>query len=357
MSAEPDEEMHIEEMQIKESENLSSHSCGYMPRIVAFGGGTGLSTILRGLKLLVDNITAVVTVCDDGGSSGRIRKDFGILAPGDIRNCLVALADTEPLMEELLQYRFEESDLEGHSFGNLLLTALTRITGDFGSAIKEANKILKVKGKVLPSTLDRVTLVAIHEDGTKSTGEIEISRSRKPIKEVMLKPLLGKANQEVLDAISQADLLVFGPGSLYTSVIPNLLAKDVVETASSSRAKRVYLCNIMTQPGETSGYQASDHVRVILEHTTPDFLDYVIVNTGEVLPHIAEKYSADGSYPVYVDRENLEKYSYELVEIDLVSRRAFARHDSTRTAALIMELIVSSLNQASFLHNKNDTSK
>jgi uncharacterized cofD-like protein len=326
-----------------------SGSGGYMPRIVAFGGGTGLSTILRGLKSHLDNITAVVTVCDDGGSSGRIRKDFGILAPGDIRNCLAALADTEPLMEELLQYRFEESELEGHSFGNLLLTALTRITGDFGSAIKEANKILKVRGKVLPSTLDRVTLVAIHEDGTKSTGEGEISRSRKPIRQAMLKPRTGRATQDVIDSIAQADLLIFGPGSLYTSVVPNLLAKGVVEAACTSRAKRLYICNIMTQPGETSGYRASDHVRVILEHSTGNFIDYVLINTGEVPPETAKRYEGDGSYPVQVDRENLEGHNYQMVEGDLISREYFARHDPARTAALIMELLVSTLGPAGFL--------
>jgi len=326
-----------------------SRSGGYMPRMVAFGGGTGLSTILRGLKSHVDNMTAVVTVCDDGGSSGRIRKDFGILAPGDIRNCLAALADTEPLMEELLQYRFEESELEGHSFGNLLLTALTRITGDFGCAIKEANKILKVRGKVLPSTLDRATLVALHEDGTKSTGEVEISRSRKPIRQVMLKPRSGRATQEVLDAVAQADLLIFGPGSLYTSVVPNLLAKGVIESARASRAKRVYICNIMIQPGETSGYRASDHARAIIEHSAPDFVDYVIVNTGEIAPEVAKRYAKDGAYPVQVDRENLEGHNYQLIESDIVSRDYYARHDPTRTAALIMDLIVSILSPTGFL--------
>jgi uncharacterized cofD-like protein len=322
---------------------------GYMPRIAAFGGGTGLSNLVRGLKAYSDKVTAVVTVCDNGGSSGRLRRDFDLPAPGDIRNSLAALADTEPLMAELLQYRFEESELEGHSLGNLLLTALTRITGDFGSAIKEANRILKVKGRVLPSTLDRVTLVANHGDGTKSTGEVAVGNSSRPIMRVELKPGPVCASEDVIEAIGEADLLVFGPGSLYTSVIPNLLVEGIVETAKAARAPRVYVCNVMTQPGETEGYSASRHVDAVEEHAGEEFFNYVVVNTGEVPQEMAERYMRGGQYPVEVDYGNFEGRKLRLVEGDIISRDSFARHDAAREAGLLMDLLVDVLGESGAL--------
>jgi uncharacterized cofD-like protein len=323
-----------------------------MPRVTAFGGGTGLSNLLKGLKTHTDRVTAVVTVCDDGGSSGRLRREFDLPAPGDIRNCLAALADTEPLMEELLQYRFEESEMAGHSFGNLLLTALTRITGDFGSAIREANKILKVRGTVLPSTSEKATLVATHADGSKSTGEEAVGKSKKPIKRVELKPSPGKASEEVIEAILNADMLVFGPGSLYTSVIPNLLVEGVIDAAMTSKAPCVYICNVMTQPGETTGYDASRHVQAVEEHSRSGFVDYVIVNTGEVPPDVAERYMRNGQYPVKVDRDRLKDGGFELIEGDVISRNSFARHDAIKESALLMELLVSTLAPNSFLLKK-----
>jgi len=322
---------------------------GYMPKVTAFGGGTGLSNLLKGLKAHTDRVTAVVTVCDNGGSSGRLRREFDVPPPGDIRNCLAALADTEPLMEELLQYRFEESDMEGHSFGNLLLTALTRITGDFGTAIREANKILNVRGKVLPSTLEKVTLVAMHTDGTKSTGEAAVGKSEKPISRVELKPSPGKATAEVIEAIRGADMLVFGPGSLYSSVIPNLLVEGVLEAVMASKAPRVYICNVMTQPGETTGYDADRHLRAIEMHSQDGFADYVIVNTGRVPQEVAERYMRNGQYPVDTGRDNLLGRSFELVEGDIISRNSFARHDAGKLADLLMDLLLSTLAPDSFL--------
>jgi uncharacterized cofD-like protein len=319
---------------------------GCIPRITAFGGGTGLSNLLRGLKAYTDRVTAVVTVCDNGGSSGRLRREFDVPPPGDIRSSLAALADTEPLMAELLQYRFEESDLEGHSLGNLLLTALTRITGDFGSAVREANKILKVRGRVLPATLDRAALVADHGDGTKSTGEVAVGSSGKPIHRVELKPGPCRATTEVIKAIAEADLLVFGPGSLYTSVIPTLLVGGIVEAARAAGAPRVYVCNVMTQPGETAGYSVGRHVDAVEGYTGEGFFDYVVVNTGEVPQELAERYMRNGQYPVQVDRENLTGRHFRLVEGDIISRHSFARHDAAKEAGLLMGVLSSVLSES-----------
>ncbi len=335
----------------------SGAQSGYMPRIAAFGGGTGLSNLLRGLKAYTDRITAVVTVCDNGGSSGRLRREFDVPPPGDIRNSLAALADTEPMMEQLLQYRFEESELEGHSLGNLLLTALIRITGDFGSAVREANKILKVRGKVLPSTLDRVALVASHSDGTKSTGEVAVGRSGKPISRVELKPGPGRITEEVTEAIYGADMLVFGPGSLYTSVIPNLLIGGVVEAARAARAPRVYICNVMTQPGETAGYSASRHVDAVEEHTGEEFFDFVVVNTGEVPGELAERYMRNGQYPVKVDYENLRGRRFRLVEGDIISRHSFVRHDAAKEAGLLMDVLFAVLGRGVSLSEEQGSSQ
>ena len=300
-----------------------------------------MSVLLRGLKRFTDRITAVVTVGDDGGSSGRLRTELDVLPPGDIRNCIIALADTEPLMEELLQYRFEESELAGHSFGNLLLVALTKITGDFKRAVQEANRILRVRGRVLPATLKKVSIVAHHADGTKTTGEVRVGRTPKPVVSIELQPKPVPATEEVFEAIETADLFVFGPGSLYTSVIPTLLVDGVVEAILKNPAKKVYVCNIMTQPGETSNYTAADHVRAILNHTSDDFLDYVIVNTAQIPPELRERYMREGQYPVKNNLDGIE--GINVVKAELLAEGDHARHDPEKLAACIMEILVESL--------------
>ncbi|MCX7703435.1 MAG: YvcK family protein [Planctomycetota bacterium] len=315
---------------------------GYMPRIVAFGGGTGMGVLLRGLKKYTNRITAVVTVCDDGGSSGRLRANMGILPPGDIRNCLIALADTEPLMEELLQYRFKQEELEGHSFGNLLLAALTEITGDFQRAVQEANKILKVQGRVLPSTLKKVALVATHTDGTKSTGEVRVGKSDKPIHRMELRPKPVPMNPDVMDAIEQADIFVFGPGSLYTSIIPNLLVDRMVETILMSPAKKVYICNIMTQRGETKGYRASDHVAAIVNHSCEGFLDYVVVNNEPVPDEVKELYMRQGQYPVENDLSE-EAFGAKVTACNLLGEESMARHNPEKLADVITRILLETL--------------
>lgn len=320
---------------------LPKEDAGWMPRIVAFGGGTGMSVLLRGLKRFTEKITAVVTVGDDGGSSGRLRTELDVLPPGDIRNCIIALADTEPLMEELLQYRFEESELAGHSFGNLLLVALTKITGDFKRAVQEANRILRVRGKVLPATLKKISIVAHHADGTKTTGEVRVGKTQKPITSVELQPKPVPATEEVFEAIEEADLFVFGPGSLYTSVIPTLIVDGVKDAITSNPAKKVYVCNIMTQPGETSGYTASDHLSAILKHTSPDFLDYVIVNTKEPSPDLRERYMREGQYPVKNDLQ--EGGRIRIIGEDLLAVGGRARHDPEKLASCIMDILLESL--------------
>ncbi|MDF2571559.1 MAG: Gluconeosis factor, partial [Sporomusa sp.] len=240
------------------------------PAIAVIGGGTGLSVLLRGIKSITSNITAIVTVADDGGSSGRLREDFGIIPPGDLRNCLVALADTEPLMEKLFQHRFGgHGELAGHSFGNLFIAAMTEIVGDVELALKESSKVLAVRGQVLPSSTERVLLVAEMIDGTLVHGESQIPLAGKKIKRVYIQPEDVMPVKGAIEAIRDADACILGPGSLYTSVIPNLLVKDVAETLRESDAVKIYICNVMTQPGETDGYTAADHIKAIIDHAGP----------------------------------------------------------------------------------------
>ena len=251
------------------------------PKVVAVGGGTGLSVVLSGLRELSGYTTAVVSMADDGGSSGKLRKELGLQPPGDLRKCLIALADEEPLMAELLDYRFPGEELGGHSFGNLFLTVLARIRGDFGAGMREANRILSVRGQVLPSTLDRIYLVAEHEDGTKTTGQAEIAKAEKRIKKLELKPRPEPAAKDIISAIEEAEMIVLGPGSLYTSVIPNLLIEGIPEALFRSKAKKVFVVNIMTYEGETKGYHLADFLRALDEHTYPyRVYDYVLVNNG-----------------------------------------------------------------------------
>lgn len=313
------------------------------PKVVVIGGGTGLSTLLHGLKEYTSNITAVVTVADDGGSSGRLRKDFNILPPGDIRNCLVALADAEPLMGKLFQFRFEEgSELSGHSFGNLFITAMSKVTGDFDAAIKESSKVLAIRGRVLPSTLDKVALISKHMDGSETIGESEIPKAKSPIKRISLRPVNCRPTDEAIDAIRKADAIVLGPGSLYTSIMPNLLVGRIYQEIVASKAIKIYVCNVMTQKGETDYYKASDHLRAIVEHTAPGIVNYCIINTAKVGEEILlKKYEGQGAYPVMADPENLKKMRCKVVEAHIVSAKDYVRHDPAKLAKLIIDLVTS----------------
>lgn len=313
---------------------------GRGPKIVVIGGGTGLSVILSGLKEYTSNITAIVTVADDGGSSGRLRQQFDILPPGDIRNCLVALADAPTLMRDLFQFRFESnSDLAGHNFGNLFITVMTRLTGDFEKAIKETSKVLALKGQVIPSTLSNVVLVAQYKDGSVAEGEAKIPRMHLAINKVFLKPVQPQATPEAIKAIEEADAIVLGPGSLYTSIIPNLLIKEITDSIVSSDAIKVYVCNIMTQAGETDGFRTSDHIKTLISHSHPRIFDYCIVNTADIPHAILKRYADDDSYRVINDTQNIENMGYRVIEDDLAVSDDVVRHDPLKLARVIFGLI------------------
>lgn len=308
------------------------------PKIVAIGGGTGLSTILRGLKHITNNLTAVVTVGDDGGSSGRLREEMGVLPPGDIRNCIAALADEEDLVTELFQYRFKSGHgLEGHSFGNLFLSALCAITGDMLTAVKESSKVLAIRGKVLPSTLDDMRLVAELSDGRVIMGESRIPEACGKIERLRTEPANLKAQEDVLDAINEADLIIMGPGSLFTSVIPNLLITDISKAISNSKAKKLYICNVMTQPGETDDYTVSEHVKAILDHANNEhILDAVLVN--DCLPkNLAAKYEAANSHPVKLDMDKLRELGVKVIVKRLIedNKNGLVRHNPRKIARAI----------------------
>ena len=308
------------------------------PHIVAIGGGTGLSMLLKGIKRFTNNITAVVTVGDDGGSSGRLREELGVLPPGDIRNCLAALADDEDLVTKLFQYRFQNGEgLEGHSFGNLFLTALCSITGDMFSAVKESSNVLSIRGVVLPATLDDMKLAAKFEDGRVIHGESNIPEAGGVIKRLFTEPEKCSPLPDVLTAIKGADLIILGPGSLYTSVIPNLLIDGIADAIANSSAKKIYVCNIMTQPGETDDYTVSDHVKALIMHAGgKKIIDAVLVNN--VLPEeISEGYAKSGSFPVDVDKDKLSSFNIEMVTSKLIqeNRSGLVRHSSNRVARAI----------------------
>lgn len=308
------------------------------PKIVAIGGGTGLSMLLKGIKHITNNITAVVTVGDDGGSSGRLREEMGVLPPGDIRNCIAALADDEDLVTKLFQYRFKTGEgLEGHSFGNLFLTALCSITGDMVRAVKESSNVLSIRGRVLPSTLDDMKLVAEMEDGRIIHGESNIPEAHGKIKRLFTDPQNCKALDDVITAIKDAELIILGPGSLYTSVIPNLLIQEISHEIAKSNAKKIYVCNIMTQPGETDGYSVSAHINALMQHAgSRKIVDAVLVN--DFMPsNLAQKYQMSGSYPVKLDFENLKKLGVSLFSRKLIedSKEGLVRHSSNRVARAI----------------------
>ncbi|MGE5605707.1 MAG: gluconeogenesis factor YvcK family protein [Bacteroidota bacterium] len=310
---------------------------GKGPKIVVIGGGTGLGSILRGLKEITPHLTAIVTVADDGGSSGRLRREFGILPPGDIRNCLVAMADIEPLMERLFQYRFTgSSDLSGHNFGNLFLAAMTEITGDFEEAIKESSKVLAVRGQVLPATLEHVILKAELEDGRIVTGESEIPKSRVPIKRVFLEPADCKPVDEAIAAIKEAEIIILGPGSLYTSVIPNLLVGEIAGAIRSSTAIKVYVCNAMTQAGETDNYSASQHLKAIIDHAGRGLVDFALVNNETINQEILERYSEEGAKPVRVDLENISSLGVKPLAAQIITKNNLIRHDGPKLARIVL---------------------
>ncbi|MDD5085254.1 MAG: YvcK family protein [Candidatus Omnitrophica bacterium] len=311
------------------------------PHVVAIGGGTGLSMLLHGLKEYTNNISAIVTVTDTGGSSGRLRDELDILPPGDIRNCLVALADAEPLMCDLFQYRFENgSGLKGHNFGNLFITALSKVTGDFERAIKESSKVLAIRGSVIPSTLEDITLVGEFRDGSRIEGETNITERDKPIKCVTLEPRNCRATKEALDALENADLIIYGPGSLYTSILPNLLISDLLKKVLESNARKFYIANVMTQAGETNDLSVSEHLRVLIEHTDPRLVDTVFINTAEVPPELIEKYRAEESEPVALDIDRIREKGYEVVEGDMALFGEQVRHDPKKLCNLIFNTLL-----------------
>jgi len=308
--------------------------------IVVLGGGTGLSVLLQGLKDYTSNITAIVTVADDGGSSGRLREEFNVLPPGDIRNCLVALADTEPLMRKLFQFRFKEGEyLKGHSFGNLFITAMSKVTGDFEQAIRESSKVLAIRGKVIPSTLSRIKLLAEHQNGELTEGESKIPEKMNPIKKVFLEPRNCEATEEALEAIRAADAVIIGPGSLYTSVIPTLLIRGIYQEVARSKVLKIYVCNVMTQEGETDFYSASDHLKAIIHHTTPEAINTCIVNTGGIPEHLVEKYKSQNAERVVFDKSEIEKMGYKVMGVNIIDTEDVVRHNSHKLARIIMNLI------------------
>ncbi len=308
------------------------------PRVVAVGGGTGLSALLSGIKTFTSNITAIVTVTDTGGSSGRLREEMDILPPGDIRNCLVALADAGPLIRDLFQYRFQDGEgLKGHSFGNLFITALSKVTGDFEKAVAESSKVLAIRGRVIPSTLEKVTLVGEFMDGSTVEGETNITDVQKPLRNIRIKPENCSACPEALDAIENADLIILGPGSLYTSILPNLLIQDIYNAILKADAYKLYVNNVMTQPGETDGFSAWDHLRVLLEHTDPRIVDACFVNTQPVPQELIAKYREKGAEPVEMDIDIIREKGYEIIEGDILKTDGQVRHDPDRLARLVFE--------------------
>src|SRR5271170_4420557 len=322
-------------------------------RVVALGGGTGRSSVLRGLKEHVAergrhglrrpiaDLTAVVTVTDDGGSSGRLRREYRVLPPGDIRNCMVALSQDEHLLGKLFQYRFPAGrGLAGHSFGNLFLTALTNITGDFAKAVQLSAQVLAIRGRIFPSTAQNVTLEAELENGTVVAGETSISRSRKRIARVRLVPRRVRPVPEVLRAIREADLILIGPGSLYTSILPNLLVEGMVDAITRSHATRVYIANLMTQPGETQHYSVADHVRAIYDHTRRHIFDFVVINRKPVPPALLRKYRLQGAEPVQPSLAELKRMGIRYITGDFLHHDKVLRHDQSRLARLLLDKFV-----------------
>lgn len=316
------------------------------PKVVIIGGGTGLSTILKGLKNYTNNITAVVTVADDGGGSGTLRKDLGMLPPGDIRNCLVALANTEPLMEELMQFRFQDGTLKGQSFGNLFLAAMNGVSDNFEDAVQKMASVLAITGKVLPVTLDNVKIHAVLDNDQLVVGEsniphVSVAEGAK-IKKLYIRPENAKCLPDVREEILKADAIILGPGSLYTSIIPNILVKGVPEAIRESSGIKIYISNVMTQPGETSGFCVSDHINAIYEHGDIGPLDFVFANTTEILDEkLKKKYHDMDQWEVKIDYENLARKEFVLIEGDyILPSEKSVRHDAQKLSKRLMEIIL-----------------
>lgn len=310
-------------------------------KVVVFGGGTGLSTLLRGLKKYPFDLTAVVTVADDGGSSGRLLDQYDIPPPGDVRKVMAALSDVEPLIEQLFQYRFStKDDLHGHSLGNLMLAAMTDITGDFASAVKKTGQVLNIKGKVLPAANQRITLHAELDDGTIVTGESKIPMYARKIRQVYLSPQDAKPLPETLNAIQQADLIIIGPGSLYTSILPSLLVQDIRDAVLKSKASKVYVGNLTTQKGETYRYTASEHVAALYDHVGKPFLDAVLLNKTDIMPLLTEAGQTVTSWPVERDLEELQKLVPEIWQEDIaLAENERVLHDAEKVAEWFVNYI------------------
>ncbi len=312
------------------------------PRIVALGGGTGLSTLLRGLKLHSSNITAIVTVTDDGGSSGRLVQEMGIIPPGDMRNCLVALADAEKLMTDLFQHRFKNASgsLSGHSMGNLLIAALVEQSGgDFEKALESASEVLNIRGRVIPSTLTPVRLRALMENGLELCGETQIVESDLRVRRIFLDPENSIPHPEALEAIHGADLICIGPGSVYTSVIPNLLVPGIAQALNESRAVKAYICNVMTQPGESDAFTAAEHVVAIQANVDERVFDHVLMNTGVPSEAAIEKYRGSGQHYVDPDGDRIRAMGFRVTAGNYMSESDYVRHDPLRVAGRLMDLL------------------
>lgn len=324
-------------------EEIRLYAPGGAPRIVAIGGGHGLSTMLRGLKRYSRDITAIVTMADDGGGSGMLRQDLGMLPPGDARDCVLALANTEPVMEQLMTYRFQEGSLEGQNFGNLLLAALNGICGSFAEAVRQMGQVLAITGRVLPVTEENIHLQAQFEDGSTVFGESAIfyhkKDTRKRIQRVVLTPEHPRAFPESLNAIARADLILIGPGSLYTSIIPNFLVSGITEAVAQSGAYKLMVMNLMTQDGETEGYTAADHLRELLRHGAPGMVDGCLANSSPIPEHLQEEYLREGADVMKIDRERVEAQGVKLYTAPLLSSRCeYARHDPVLLTQAIMEV-------------------
>ena len=311
------------------------------PKVVVIGGGSGISVVLRGLKFLPVDITAIVTVADDGGSSGVLRREFDVPAPGDLRNVMVALSDVEPLIEEVFQYRFKkDSFIGGHPLGNLLIIAMKELTGDIRSAVDNLRKLFNIKGKILPATSEKVVLVAEKENGRIIEGESNIPVVGEKIKKIYYKDEV-EAPEENLKALEEADLVIFGIGSLYTSIIPNLMLKGIKESLKRSKGKKVYICNAMQQPGETEGYTVADHIRAINENVGEGIIDEVIVDSREIPKEILERYRNMNSDRVNLDDEKIKGYNVSIIDRDIleIDSKGMVRHHPYKLAATIYSLI------------------
>ena len=306
-------------------------------KVVVLGGGTGLSSLLKGLKMYPVDISAIVSVCDDGRSTGKLRKEFNIPAVGDIRQVLVSLSETEPLIEDLLNYRFKtEDDLNGHSVGNLMLAALTNITGNLTDGVESLSKVLNLKGKIIPVTEDNVTLMAKMKDGTVVEGEHNITAAKKQIKDIYYKEK-AVTNDAAIKAINEADLIILSMGSLFTSIIPDLICKDIIKAIDKSTAPIMYVCNMMTQPGETDGFKVSDHIKVLNKYLGKRKIDIVITNIGEISDEIIKKYAVlEQKDPVQFDKDNVKKLNVRYISDNFVSTdTGMIRHDTFKLAFYI----------------------